>query len=245
MKALCVVLFSLCYLVCSQPDCSKIPAGPGRFINLSAIVGVELTLKDSYSTYTATICKNTYASCGSTPSCGGPAGYCQRTDFWADCIGVFTSLIVGPDYVELLYTKGDWGNEGRIRLICDPKENNVSVPSGGNNYKFMNATSKYACPVSICDASSCRNCSALGCSWCLDNSACGDRNTTTSCRNFINNPSYCPVACGDFKTCNTCVTRDTCAWCIHHECVSSNDVDKCPDGAVRDPKYCNLEPLNP
>jgi len=138
---LCLVAIVSCGLDCTQiPD----PKGSGRIFDLTALIGKELLLTDSFSTYKTTICKNTYETCG---QCGGPAGYCQSTEFWEDCIGVFTTAIgmQSPTGVELLYDNGDWGSVGRVKLICDPNAGESDNLHGEGNLKTMVAHSKHAC----------------------------------------------------------------------------------------------------
>jgi len=238
MKELCILLISMCYyFVHSQPDCSFIlDDGRVGHYNLSAIVGKELLLRDNYSEYKTTICKNTYYDCG---TCYGPAGFCQSTEFWADCIGVFTSVRGYQNVVELFYDNGDWGAYGRIRLFCDPNVDDIDgLQPDGTNYKIMNARSKHACLVKNCNFSSCGDCTSQQyCSWCLDNTSCVERNSM--CRNFINDPVFCPSSCNNHKTCDSC-TGGNCAWCLGKDgniCVSHDNVSHC-DGVVRDPSYC-------
>jgi len=146
MKVLVIyLLFTIAFVSYSQPDCSAIKGASGDTVDLSALVGRELVLQDSFSTYKTTICKNTYSDCG---TCSGPAGFCQSTEFWADCIGVF-STIVGPlpgGGVELMYENGDWGAYGKIKLNCDPNAGDIdNLRPDGANYKIMIANSKHAC----------------------------------------------------------------------------------------------------
>jgi len=141
-----VVILCVAILTTAQPDCTKIlDPSSGEFYDLSPIIGKELTLSDSFSVFKATICKNTYTTCG---ACGGPAGYCQTTEFWADCIGTFSTAIAmqGAVGVELLYDNGDWGSVGRIKISCDPTAGDeaTNVKEQGN-YKTMIVRSKHAC----------------------------------------------------------------------------------------------------
>jgi hypothetical protein len=152
-----LVLLCLFNLSCGQTtNCTRIldTSGSGKVYNLAAIEGRELTWKDAFSNYKATICKNNYTTCG---RCGPPpAGFCQYTDQWADCVGKF-SIGVGMDNgtgVELLYDGGDWGNVGRIRILCDPNVE-LSEPTVITNAKYIQVFSKHAClslppPVSGC-----------------------------------------------------------------------------------------------
>jgi len=232
-----LVSLSLLAFVSPLPDCSNIRLGGSRHYNLSAIVGRELILEDSLSTYKATICTNTYASCG---ACSGPAGFCQSTEFWADCIGVFSLAIANEDGsgVELLYDNGDWGNVGRIKLRCDPNAGDYDDLHGEGNLKTMVARSKHACADSIdCGAfNSCGDCARLGCLWCRDSTSCVP-STTTTCRNFIKDPEYCP-GCRQYTSCDTC-TKGTCAWCLGTEnCVEDSNASSCISGVVQDPDYC-------
>jgi len=138
------LLFSL-FLLSTAQNCSYIQTG-NKYIDLTPLIGREITTKDSFSNYKATICINAYADCG---SCNGPAGYCQYTDQWADCIGKFSAIILltgGKIGVELLYDNGDWGNVGRVRIECDPTTE-ISNTTFDQNPKNMVIRSKYACPV--------------------------------------------------------------------------------------------------
>jgi len=241
MKTLCVVLISLWYIVSCQPDCSRIPNPQGSgYYNLQPIVGKELELKDSFSTYIATICTNTYDDCG---LCGGPAGFCQYTQFWADCIGRFSAAVVETNQqaVRLHYDNGDWGASGIIKLQCDPSAGDLSTPvPENNNYKVMVVKSKHACLISSSCSSqpNCKDCSSPSCAWCLDNSACVFVNST-SCRNTIKDPTYCPLPCDSHKDCDSC-TKGRCAWCLDttDKCVKNDEVSQCK-GVVRDPIYCS------
>jgi len=134
-------------------DCRKITdAITGYTIDLGPIIGREVNWGDSFSKYKATICKDTYVDCG---LCPGPAGICQYTEQWADCIGQFYSAItlVGGQGVELFYDGGDWGNVGRIRIECDPSIE-LSTPTYDTSAKNIKLRSKHACvsspPVTDC-----------------------------------------------------------------------------------------------
>jgi len=145
MKLLFFLLFfCLIGLNLSETNCNKVSdTASGGYYNLGPLIGMEIKTTDTFSTYKSTICTDTYADCG---RCGGPAGYCQFAETWADCIGRF-SLVVsmqGQQGVELLYDNGDWGNIGRIKLYCDPGVE-LSEPSYDQNPKNMKANSKYAC----------------------------------------------------------------------------------------------------
>jgi len=143
-----VIFCCLLLLVVCEPDCSLItdPSGSGMHYDLSSLVGKELMLSDQFSEFKATICKNTY-ECGQCLP--GPAGYCQTTEFWQDCIGMFSTIIPmqGSEGVELLYDNGDWGSVGRIKLLCDPSAGDeaLNVKAEGTNFKTMVAASKHAC----------------------------------------------------------------------------------------------------
>jgi len=131
-----------------QTDCSRIPqrSGSSNYYDLSAIIGREFILSDAFSFYKTSLCKNPYADCG---RCGAPAGYCQWTENWADCIGKF-SLVVGledKEGVELLYDGGDWGNVARVKIFCDPNVEDVSEPEYESNPKNMILYSKHGCII--------------------------------------------------------------------------------------------------
>jgi hypothetical protein len=151
---LLILVCCIINLSCGQ-NCSSIPdaGGSGKVYNLTPIEGRELKMSDSFSSYKVTICMNNYTTCG---RCGGPAGFCQYTENWSDCIGRF-SMGVGihnSTGVELLYDNGDWGNVGRVRVLCDPNVE-LSEPTAAPNPKTMQVYSKHAClsippPVSDC-----------------------------------------------------------------------------------------------
>jgi len=126
-------------------DCSRVPSSisPGKIFNLTAIVGRELNWSDSFSNYKVTICTNIYADCG---SCGGPAGFCQYTTQWADCVGKFSTAtpLANDEGVQLLYDDGDWGNVGRVKVICDPLVE-FGTPTIDGNAKVIIVRSKHAC----------------------------------------------------------------------------------------------------
>jgi len=140
-----LIVLGLLNLVSSQPDCTKISDvnGSGKLYNLGALIGKEFKWSDAFSSYKATICKNEYHDCG---NCGGPAGFCQYTGTWADCIGTISNAfgLAGEMGVHLLYDNGDWGNIGSIKIICDPNVefSNITIIQ---NYKNIQIYSKYAC----------------------------------------------------------------------------------------------------
>jgi len=140
-----VIFFVLALLSLSEaiPDCSNIP-GDNGYYDLTSIVGRELKLRDSFSTYDASICVDAYEWCGYCPK--GAAGFCQYTDYWADGIGEFSFATGLPDDtgVELNYDNGDWGYVGRIRINCDPSVE-LSEPTYELNPKNMVVRSKHAC----------------------------------------------------------------------------------------------------
>jgi len=137
------ILLCLISLVLGIPDCSNIQGPAGSSYDLSSIVGVELELSDTFSIYKAKICKNDYPDCGQC----GVAGYCQSNEFFTDCIGKFSIALgmVGTEGVELVYDQGDWGNIGRIYLLCDPTAHEITGLYQENYYKTFIARSKYAC----------------------------------------------------------------------------------------------------
>jgi hypothetical protein len=144
-----ITLFIVLYLLSlahGQPDCSRIPIGNNQFYDISAVVGREFVLSDSFSFYKFTICTNTYADCG---RCGGPAGYCQYTESWNDCLGKFSLAAPTTDKagVDLLYDDGDWGNVGRVKIFCDPNVEDITEPVANPNPKSVLLYSKHACPV--------------------------------------------------------------------------------------------------
>jgi len=149
-----ILFFCLISLVFGQnKDCEKIiDKVNGGTINLGPLIGREVTwVEGSFSQYKGTICKDPYTGCG---TCGGPPGICQYTDFWSDCIGKFSSaeVIPGMDGVDLVYLGGDWGNMGRIRILCDPNIE-ISTPIYETTAKNITIRSKYACasaPVTDC-----------------------------------------------------------------------------------------------
>eukprot|EP01123_Difflugia_compressa_P014704 TRINITY_DN7925_c0_g1_i1.p1 TRINITY_DN7925_c0_g1~~TRINITY_DN7925_c0_g1_i1.p1 ORF type:complete len:227 (-),score=18.70 TRINITY_DN7925_c0_g1_i1:31-711(-) len=154
MESLLIIFFCLFQCVVHGQDCARVvdPAGSGKIYDLSPIIGNELTMEDSYSQYTISICKNPYG-CG---NCGGQAGYCQITEFWQDCVGVFSSIsgMTSTEGVEIMYDKGDWNSIGRVKLTCDPSADGVkNVRPDNNNYRVLLGESKYACLVcSTCGA---------------------------------------------------------------------------------------------
>jgi len=137
--------------------CSRImdPSGSGKWYDLSALDGREFVLSDAFSFYKVSLCKDAYPDCG---RCGAPAGYCQWTENWNDCIGKFTTAngLADVEGVTMLYDNGDWGNVGRVTIECDPEVEDVSEPVPSPNPKSIKLYSKHAClvgpttPVSDC-----------------------------------------------------------------------------------------------
>jgi len=136
------------YACVSSPpvtNCKKIldSAGSGTWYDLSPIIGQQLFWKDAISNLKVGICVSNYSDCG---TCDGPAGMCQYTNTWSDCVGQYTMAVGLPDSkgVELFYDDGDFGNAGRVRIICDP---NIAMgtPTYENSPYFITVRSKYAC----------------------------------------------------------------------------------------------------
>jgi len=147
-----LLLVTLIAIVSSLPDCGKIPDpdGSGMVYDLTSLIGTELTIADSFSTYKTKICQNDYTGCGACEAAccaSGTAGYCQNTDFWADCVGKFSTAIgmEGAAGVELLYDNGDWGMVGRIKILCDPAAEQLGNLRPDGDPKTMIVNSKYAC----------------------------------------------------------------------------------------------------
>jgi len=142
-----LLILSLLSVTLAQKNCSHIIdlSGSGKYYNIGEIVGREFTWKDSFSDYKVSLCNDSYPNCG---QCGGPAGFCQSTTFWDDCIGRFSSaqgfLRNGKEGVELIYDGGDFGNVGIVRIECDPTVN-VTGPIDVSKPKNITLYSKYAC----------------------------------------------------------------------------------------------------
>jgi len=143
-----LIVLNILNLSHGQTGCSRIPdrSGSSKWYDLSALIGREFIWSDAFSFYKTTICKDTYTDCG---RCGGPAGFCQWTSNWADCIGKFSLAIRLDDGtgVELLYDNGDWGNVGRVKILCDPNVEDVTEPEIDTNWKTIILYSKHACLV--------------------------------------------------------------------------------------------------
>jgi len=125
-------------------DCKKIldTAGSGAHYDLSPIIGQQIFWKDPSSNFKVSVCANSYADCG---TCDGPAGFCQYTNTWNDCVGQYSMAVGLPEGngVDLFYDNGDFGNSGRVRFICDPTID-ISLPAFTNPY-LITVRSKYAC----------------------------------------------------------------------------------------------------
>jgi len=257
-KTWITILLALIVIVSSQLDCSNIPdprvPGLSKY-NITALVGKEVSLSDTFSTYKLRICQNNFPSCGAcignTECCsGGLAGFCQSTDFWADCVGRFSqaSGLTDTEGVTLLYEGGDWGMVGRITIYCDPTVEEIGNvrPENSNNYKHFLASSKHACPIRSDDSGTCSICTRKGCLWCLETNTCVC--PPTPCQNFIKDPANCIFACR-YPSCGTCAETNGCSWCLGggspDRCVASDNTDQC-GGVVKDPSYCfwNTESYN-
>jgi len=194
--------------------------------------------------------------------CGTDVAGCQEWDSNSPnghaSMGKASSAVITPPAipgkngwgVTIQYTGGSQVREMEIDLFCDPNAG-IGFPAyNGENPQFhynFKWASTYACPAEHCSSfSSCISCATTGfCEWCLDNSTCITRNST-SCLNFIRNKDYCPNPCKKFTTCETCTdgsNNELCVWCLDNRtCFDVSDVD-CQN-QIRQKNFCPRKKIN-
>jgi len=111
----------------------------------------------------------------------------------------------------------------------------VSTTDGA---KIMVNAINYALSSDCGTQTDCLSCTKKSCQWCLDTNQCSRFDDT--CQNRVNNPNYCPITCGGFPTCNSCLdppNNTTCSWCFdNNSCVSGSQNDCQND--INNPIYC-------
>jgi len=134
-------------------DCSQIPQPDqeGHY-DLTKLISntPRINAIQGFSTFSISVCKNSLA-CGFCKESG--AGYCEFYDSgefqFTDCIGKFAGArgLFNGEGVELVYTGGDFGGNGRLKIFCDPNAPTVPVPIIHGNGKLISFSSRYACPA--------------------------------------------------------------------------------------------------
>jgi len=144
------VLFLQLSLVLSQnTNCAKVPQpdASGHY-DISQVLTTAIEEKVGFSTFSISICKNSL-SCGFCTS----AGYCEFYDSgqfqFTDCIGQFSGItgLTGGAGVEVIYTGGDMGGAGRLKILCDPSAPTTPVPIIDEAGKLTTFSSPFACPT--------------------------------------------------------------------------------------------------
>eukprot|EP01125_Pyxidicula_operculata_P002452 TRINITY_DN12314_c0_g1_i1.p1 TRINITY_DN12314_c0_g1~~TRINITY_DN12314_c0_g1_i1.p1 ORF type:complete len:221 (+),score=36.00 TRINITY_DN12314_c0_g1_i1:56-718(+) len=142
---LCLLTLLVFFVDAVDIDCSRIEGKDGKYFDLSSVIGQELAVQDGFSTFKATICQNPY-QCG---DCGPTSGYCETSQWWEDCIGIFTSAAAIADMtgVELMYDNGDWGSFGRVKILCNPDADTLMNIRGESFNKVIVAEGKQGCAL--------------------------------------------------------------------------------------------------
>jgi len=190
--------------------------------------------------------------CGSIINtlCGSGVSGCQQWDpntpAGKAALGKFnTQTYTGEGgLISVTYTNGGGGRSEIINLECDensgvgqPIFTSVNPPL---TYNFQWNTS-YACAPNLCtSASTCGQCTANNCKWCLDTSSCISLQKKT-CLNFITHSQYCPATvCTQYSaSCDECLDQNAqCDWCLDsNSCIDISDAESCGD-VYNNPKYC-------
>jgi len=202
--------------------------------------------------YTVSICQNIIPSCDICPL----AGYCQRGNIdgknYSYCVGTFESIVekTGGFGVVLQYNEKRVGRAGKITISCLPGgplvANAIAIsPDKITAYEFQFDSSAACLVCSL--LSNCSSCTKSSCTWCLETRTCVPNNTP--CRNFVRDPTVCPLGCDAKTNCRDCTTsvNGSCVWCLDtNSCVSNTfncrnyvkDPTFCPPGCV-DKTNCN------
>jgi len=246
--ALFLFLSTLCHLSFAFTDCPY---------QLAPLVGSTVTYE--YNPFGSQAV--TFSICGTIDNmaCGqqcinSTKGCCGACQSWIDktvpksaCLGtVYQSSMIYPNStIVLKYVHGDIINSGERNILLtfqcgtekfQPVMFEQPCNDCGPPYIYrLTVESIYACPCIW--NTTCKSCASPSCLWCLDNDMCQDPQIFP-CHNYIKNPLYCPDTCHAHTKCDEC-TNAQCAWCLGtNVCVELADTNRCTNGSVRDPNFC-------
>jgi len=128
------------YTFCGQP----LVASSGHTYDISNLIGTKISsTMPNNEAYEITVCASAISKCGLCDS----SGFCERMEWFDNCVGQFSSAVPNADGsgITLYYPNGEFSRSGILYLMCGPSRGpNATITSGGNVATFY---TPMACPM--------------------------------------------------------------------------------------------------